>query len=358
MPTNAPDISLIIPVLNEAAELPGLFATLSAQEGVRFEVIFCDGGSCDGSQGLCSGAAATAAFSTRTVTTPRGRAAQMNAGATVAGSDLLLFLHADSRFTRPDALHSAISAFRMRAKETGITVAARFRLHFRRRDSHPSPAYHFNESKARLNRADCIRGDQGYLIGREDFERLGRFDESLPFLEDVRLAAVVAKHGEWQLLQAYISTSARRFEQEGFYERQVANVIIVNAEATGWDELLQAMPELYRNSCDSGRLLLPPLLNGVRNLIEGHDREWQRTFWRATGRHVAGNAWQLFFWLDTRRAFRSGRTPDDVEPRWLPFYERRLKPCFESAPAALLAKILTRIWFRWLLTRPGNRQPP
>ena len=53
MITTPPDISLIVPLLNEAAELPGLFASLSAQEGVRFEVILCDGGSSDGSQQLC-----------------------------------------------------------------------------------------------------------------------------------------------------------------------------------------------------------------------------------------------------------------------------------------------------------------
>lgn len=351
MITTPPDISLIVPLLNEAAELPGLFASLAAQEGINIEVILCDGGSSDGSPRLCRALGATAGFAVHSIDTPRGRGRQMNAGATIATSGLLLFLHADSRFIRTDALRIAVSTYRKKSPEaTGVT-AARFRLCFRRQEARPSLAYYYGESKARLNRADCIRGDQAYLLDRTDFEQLGRFDESLPFLEDVRLAALVAERGEWLLLPADISTSARRFEVEGYYERQVANVIIVNAVATGWDELLQAMPELYRNSSANGRLLLFPLLDGVRSLIDGHDREWQRSFWRTTGRHVASNAWQLFFWLDVRRSFRSGKGPDGVEPRWFDFYEQRLKPVFESLPAALLAELLTRTWFRWLLKR-------
>jgi len=354
MITTPPDISLIVPLLNEAAELPGLFASLSSQEGIHPGVNLCDGGSSDGSQRLCSELGATAGFAVYSINTPRGRGRQMNAGAAIATSGLLLFLHADSRFIRTDALRIAVSTYRRKLSETTGVTAARFMLCFRRQEAQPSLAYYYGESKARLNRADCIRGDQGYLLGRNDFEQLGRFDESLPFLEDVRLAALVAERGEWLLLPAEISTSARRFEQEGFYERQVANVIIVNAVAIGWGELLQAMPELYRNSSAGGRLLLFPLLDGVRSLIDGHDREWQRSFWRATGRHVASNAWQLFFWLDVHRSFRSGKGPDGVEPRWFDFYEQRLKPVFESLPAALLAELLTRTWFRWLLKRTAK----
>ena len=234
MATNPPDISLVVPLLNEALELPGLFATLSAQEALTFEVIFCDGGSSDDSQELCHKLAATAPFTVSTITSPRGRALQMNAGAGIATGDLLLFLHADSRFIRAAALQTAVSAYRETCRVAAGPVAARFRLRFRRSDARPSLAYHFYESKARLDRADCIRGDQGFMLSRALFDRLGKFDISLPFLEDVRLAAAVAEVGNWLLLPAEISTSARRFETEGLYERQVVNAIITNAAATGW----------------------------------------------------------------------------------------------------------------------------
>lgn len=345
----SPDISIIVPVLNDVAELHGLIASLAQQVGVAFEVILCDGGSTNGIRNLAAEWSAHYCLPLQVIQTLPGRGIQMNAGTATASGKSLLFLHADSRFTGLDALSTGLRAYRDHQISTSTPCAARFRLHFRRSDSSPSLAYYYHEVKARLNRGDCIRGDQGYLIDRTLFEQLGRFDCSLPFLEDVRLAAVIAEKGEWLLLPADVSTSARRFEQEGFYERQVANVIIVNAVETGWHELLNALPGLYRCDSTSGRLSLSPLLNGVRTMIHSHDQKWQNSFWQATGSHVAANAWQIFFWLDVSRAFRTGQTVDKIDLFWFTLYEYRLKALFESGTAARLAKILTRVWFWWML---------
>ncbi|MBC8018936.1 MAG: TIGR04283 family arsenosugar biosynthesis glycosyltransferase [Verrucomicrobia bacterium] len=357
MITTPPELSIIVPVLNDAAELRGLLASLAEQDGVSFEVILCDGGSTDEIQDLAAEWIRHRCFALRVIETARGRGIQMNAGAAAAAGSTLLFLHADSRFTRNDALLSGIQAYKSYQHGASALCAARFRLRFRRSDTSPSLAYCYHEAKARLNRGSCIRGDQGYLIDRTTFGQLGRFDCSLPFLEDVRLAALLAVEGQWLLLPVDISTSARRFEQEGFYERQVANVIIINAVETGWNELLAALPGLCRCDSTSGRLSLFPFLDGVRILINSHDRKWRSSFWRATGGHVAANAWQIFFWRDVRRAFRSGQGADEVKPYWLNLYEHRLKPMFESRPAARLAALLTRVWF-WLMLNTTTKKSP
>jgi len=349
-----PEISIIVPVLNDAVELRGLLECLAEQQGIRFEVIICDGGSTDNILDLVTELRARHCFTLRLIETRCGRGIQMNTGAAAAIADTLLFLHADSRFNRSNALLTGIQAYRNHQNSASPPCAARFRLHFRRSTAGPSLAYYYHEAKARLNRGACIRGDQGYVINRTTFDQLGRFDGSLPFLEDVRLAALLADTGEWLLLPADISTSARRFEQEGFYERQVANVLIVNAVETGWNELLTALPGLYRCSGASGRLILFPLLDGVRNMIAGHDRKWRSSFWQATGGHVAVNAWQIFFWLDVRKAFRSGQSVDDVEPYWLNVFDHRLKPLFESRLASGLAGQLTHLWLCWMLYRTRN----
>lgn len=346
-------ISIIVPVLNDAVELAGLLANLTAQAGIDFELILCDGGSGVETARLVAEWTVSAPFPLHLLTTPRGRGAQMNAGAAIAAADTLLFLHADSRFADPNALSLGFAAFRDHATATTTIRAARFGLRFRRETETPSLAYFYHEAKARLNRSDCIRGDQGFMIERRSFNQLGRFDTSLPYLEDVRLATRLAGAGEWLLLPAEIFTSARRFEQEGFYERQVANVIIVNAMETGWDELLQALPGLYRDSIDHGRLRLFPLLDNVRRMIAAHDPAWQRRFWRATGYHVAANAWQLFFWLDVRAAWHTGLGPDHVQPDWLGRYQRHLVNMMASRPAARLAELLTRLWFWWLRRKTG-----
>ena len=354
MITQPPDISLIVPLLNEAAELSGLFASLATQEGVNLEVILCDGSSGDGSQQLCRMLGATAPFTVQILNTPRGRGVQMNTGAALARSDLLLFLHADSRFSRTDALQIAVSAYRKESEKSAGPVAARFRLSFRRTDSQPSLAYYFYESKARLNRADCIRGDQGFLLSRTLFNSLGGFDISLPFLEDIRLVAASAERVTWLLLPAGISTSARRFETEGLYERQVVNAIITDAVAAGWTEFFSSLPGIYHCNSVSGRLQLFPLLDGIRALLAAKPASWRRPFWRATGRHVAGNIWQLFFWLDVRSSFISGSTtPDDVTTHKLQWFQRNLERYTCGRPAETITAAAVWIWFRVMLIRHG-----
>ncbi|HEY4743214.1 MAG TPA: TIGR04283 family arsenosugar biosynthesis glycosyltransferase [Desulfuromonadaceae bacterium] len=342
-----PELSIIVPVLDEAAEVTALLENLSLQQGIRFELILCDGGSRDATLDLATEQAANSPFTLRCIRAPRGRGHQMNAGAAQARGDLLLFLHADSRFPDASALCTAVAAYRERLGSS--PVAARFALRFRRSDASPSLAYRYYEAKARLDRSDCIRGDQGFLLSRRFFlQHLGGFDTSLPFYEDVSLGLAVEQHGAWILLPAEITTSARRFEAEGLCQRQVVNAIIVNAAVVGWTELFSALPGLYRCHAETGRLLLHPLMAGIHTLLNGHDRAWLRTFWRATGRHVAANAWQLFFWLDVARAFRAGC---EVEPHCLGFYRQRLAWLFHTTPAAVAAALLVRLWSTWLRIR-------
>lgn len=349
-----PELSIIVPVLNDSVELRGLLDCLEEQTKVNFEVIVCDGGSSDGVVELVTAWSSRSGFALRHIQSDAGRGRQMNAGAACAYGRFLLFLHADSRFTTPAALFLALQAYTHNLSASPGIMAGHFRLLFTSQDQQRSLAYFYLEAKARLNRGDCIRGDQGYLIERHHFELLGGFDTTLPYLEDVRMARRIAANGQWLLLPADIVTSNRRFAQEGYIERQVANVIIVNAMETGWSELLTAMPALYRASTSSGRLQLHPLLCSIHDMICAHDRSWQETFWRNTGRHVAGNAWQLFFWLDVHRTFRESGGIDQVKPRWLKHYLRRLKPLFHTAAAGRIARHLTKLWLRWMMYKTGR----
>ena len=248
MHSTRPDISIIVPILNESEELPGLFCSLNSQENITLELLLCDGGSSDGSPQIVSGRAAECSFPVRMIRTASGRARQMNAGAAVASSGLLLFLHADSRFEELNALCEAVACYR-RTNESGSRLfAARFALQFRRSEQSPSLSYYYYEAKARLPRTDCIRGDQGFLLDCDTFSHAGGFDEALPFLEDIRLVSALAAELEWQLLPATLSTSARRFEKEGMLERQVLNAIVVNSVATGWTEFFHPLPGIDRKS--------------------------------------------------------------------------------------------------------------
>lgn len=54
----SPELSIVIPTLNEADTLPRLLADLAAQKGARLEVLVSDGGSTDGTGGIASSAMA------------------------------------------------------------------------------------------------------------------------------------------------------------------------------------------------------------------------------------------------------------------------------------------------------------
>jgi glycosyltransferase involved in cell wall biosynthesis len=84
-------LSIILPALNEAS---GIAATLTALQPLReagHELIVVDGGSSDATALLAS------VDADQVITSRRGRALQMNAGAAAASGDALLFLHADTR---------------------------------------------------------------------------------------------------------------------------------------------------------------------------------------------------------------------------------------------------------------------
>jgi hypothetical protein len=110
-------VSVVVPVLDEAAALPALLDHLDALPG-RFEVIVADGGSTDATRAIAAERGA------RVVDAPRGRAAQQNAGGAAARGDVLVFLHADSRL--PAGAHASLVGALRDPRVAGGNFALRF----------------------------------------------------------------------------------------------------------------------------------------------------------------------------------------------------------------------------------------
>jgi rSAM/selenodomain-associated transferase 2 len=190
-------ISVVVPALNEAG---GIVAALrSAREpGVR-EIVVVDGGSSDDTRRL----AATAA--NRVLSSPRGRAVQMNAGAAAASGEVLLFLHADTRLPAgfAAAVLDAIAAGAIGGRfDVALEGAHRFL---------PVVAWLMNQ-RSRLT--GISTGDQALFVRREVFERLGGF-APLPLMEDVELTTRLRREGPLAALRQRVTTSARRWEENG-----------------------------------------------------------------------------------------------------------------------------------------------
>lgn len=198
-------ISVIIPVLNEASRLRAFLPELAirSETGKVVEFLVVDGGSRDGSAEMARENGA------RVIEAARGRALQMNAGARQASGDILYFLHAD---TLPPAGYDRMI---LRAMQGGA-VAGCFRLRFR-------PSYRFLDFFAwfsRINLPLCRGGDQSLFVPRSWFEALGGFDERFLIYEDNEFIGRLYRNYRFTVLPGEVLTSSRRYEHHGLLRLQ------------------------------------------------------------------------------------------------------------------------------------------
>lgn len=351
------ELSIIIPTLNEAGTLPGLFRNLAEQLDVEPEIIVCDGGSTDGTVELAQSLSADIPFPVRVVLSLPGRARQINAGAARATGDTFLFLHADSLFPDKLAFRKGLDLIAAAIAEKGNdTVAGHFALRFDRQDQAPAWGYYHFECKARLDRRECTHGDQGFLLRRGFFNAVGPFDASLPMLAETRFAESVRARGTWLLLPAGIHTSARRFETEGLRERQTLNAIITNFAAAGWEDFFRELPRLYGSQDRAERLDLRSFLLNIDRLMAALPRRDRLRLWYATGRYVRDNAWQLALACDTRRNFLKGIVAGEGVLPALAIYDRYFDRLTDHPPGRLAAALLTWLWLRFNCLHAYERQ--
>jgi rSAM/selenodomain-associated transferase 2 len=324
------ELSIVIPTLNEEGSILRTLENLSAQKGLRLEVIISDGGSSDNT---CA-EAGKSRLTVSTVTGGKGRATQLNAGATRVNGNFILFLHADCSFSDDYALRKGIEALRTRRFEP---FAGHFRLKFDRSSKKPSFAYSFLESKARIDREGCAHGDQGILISAGHFKQAGGFDENSGILAETRFADMLRRKGEWILLPAEILTSTRRFEKEGLKNRQALNAVIMALGAAGREDFLARIPGLYRDDRQSSGAGIGGLMARIITMTAELSENEQKDFWENIGIYMGRNAWQLALFLDElKRHFgtSAGRNSDN---RFLANYERYLEKTFGSRFSAMLA---------------------
>jgi rSAM/selenodomain-associated transferase 2 len=164
-------------------------------------VIVADGGSDDGTPQV-----AARAPDVRILSSARGRARQMNAGALQARGDVILFLHADTRL--PDRALEAVSA----ALADQHVVGGRFDVRF---DS-PRPVFRmiafFMNLRSRLS--GISTGDQAIFVRRSVFESIGGYPD-IPLMEDIELCRRLKRYGRLAALRPRVTTSARKWEREG-----------------------------------------------------------------------------------------------------------------------------------------------
>ena len=187
-------ITIVLPVYNESKTIDCMLSQLDRLPG-DWEILFADGGSGDDTREKIG-------HRYRVLESPKGRANQMNSGAAHASSDVLWFVHCDSKI--PTDAHGQIS----RAVAEGMQWGC-FRIGF----DYDGPFMGFNTyfSNRRAKKGIAF-GDQGIWVKKDVFDTMGGFPD-LPIMEDYEFSLRMRKAGiPICQLPGRIITSGRRYE--------------------------------------------------------------------------------------------------------------------------------------------------
>ncbi len=243
-------VSVVIPTYNEETALPATLCHLFNQPG-DYEVIVVDGGSTDRTlavlddfdfmtvtlNGSCRSSLGSRrsqyaspgpiAFSRAMdapshasrlfLTSAKGRASQMNAGARYATGEWLLFLHADT-------VLPAGAIQRLNALEGDRAVQAGGFLHRFSGDDWRLKLISGLDN-FRCSRSRIIYGDQALFVRRSLFGRLGGFPDR-PILEDVAFCERLLAYTRPILLSPPVVTDSRKFVKMGVW-RSFARVLLI-----------------------------------------------------------------------------------------------------------------------------------
>lgn len=201
-------ISIIIPTLNEAGNIPALKLLIPQVA----EIIVVDGGSSDTTVPLAEALGITVLY------TEKGRGAQLNLGAAYATSQILLFLHADT--VLPPAFPELIDTCLV----PGQTILGSFSLKIE------SASLLLKAVSAGANLRSRIfqlpYGDQSLFIRQSTFETLGGVPETA-IMEDYIFVKLAKKYGKVTTLPQTVSTSARRWQKIGPIRTTCINQLII-----------------------------------------------------------------------------------------------------------------------------------
>jgi rSAM/selenodomain-associated transferase 2 len=201
MTADALHISVIVPVLNEAAAIGSTLAALQAMRERGHEIIVVDGGSRDETVDIA------VPLADQVLHAPRGRSRQLQAGADTAHGDILWFLHADT------GVPADSERLIIRALQDGNRKWGRFDIGFSDGGLRMRLVAASMNLRSRLT--GIATGDQGIFVSRELFGEINGYPD-IPLMEDIALSRSLRRRTRPACLRTRLVTSPRRWQTHGY----------------------------------------------------------------------------------------------------------------------------------------------
>jgi len=228
-------ISVIIPTFNEADNIGCLIESLKIYgENHLHEIIVSDSpNSTDNTKEIAKKLGAIAKKSPQ-----KGRAFQMNFGASIATGDILYFVHADIKVNHDYTLDI------VKAINSGHNFGC-YRYQF----DIDNWFLKINSFFTRLPFIWCRGGDQTLFIGKEDFLKVGKFREDYEIMEDYEFIIRAKKVLKFKIIPKNVIVSARKYKTNSYLRVQKANFKVMRMFLSG-KASQQEMTETYRRMLD------------------------------------------------------------------------------------------------------------
>jgi rSAM/selenodomain-associated transferase 2 len=197
-------ISVVIPTLNEAADIGRCLTSLQNRQGLA-EVIVVDGGSADNTSRIARDMGA------RVVTAEKGRGLQIKQGVDLASGDLVIVVHADCVLPR-GAFKTMLNALR----GDPCAVGGSFGMNFEKDCVNSRIIAYLNRLRTRLTGISF--GDQAQFFRRAVLNSNGGFP-AMMLMEDVELSFRLKETGRVVFLPDNVRVSSRRWQGDGFVEK-------------------------------------------------------------------------------------------------------------------------------------------
>ncbi|MBC7074079.1 glycosyltransferase, partial [Candidatus Parcubacteria bacterium] len=212
-------LSIIIPTLNEEKYLPILLEQIKKQNFSDYEIIVADAGSKDKTVEIAKN---FGCIITKGGCPARGR----NQGAKLAKGEILWFIDADTLFLPENFLKEILS--QMEKKKLDLATFPIFIA--------GSPIdkiiFRFYYFLAEILQKIFPLGWNSVFVKREVFEKLGGFDESVVFGEDLEFVQRASKKFRYGFIKTKpVLSSSRRFEKDGkiktYFKYLLAGIYII-----------------------------------------------------------------------------------------------------------------------------------